>query len=312
MITIGFDIPMFTRVNGTVGKVFVTIIIFGWVFMVTGFSLVLYSRIHLLSSNPRIPHLLLLIIIANGFIVHTPGVVTAYLGNFAHAVRVRYVISKLEIVFYVQEISLSSLYIFLFARYLRGTSTMLKSEPAVQKTLVGLIVAQVVISAADVAMIVLLYQDLYLARKLLISLNYAVKVTVEFSVLNRLVRFSSKQRGDEQLQIYQDDLRGMDVTNASSDPERLDEMQSGVHGERSKMHESGTGSTGAVVRSLEISSEGRRDGLRVDVATQIGSFPARDSSSLLPSALSSGRSERNSIDESDRKYLGRSGINTPV
>lgn len=47
----------------------------GWVFMVTGQSVVLYSRLHLLAITPRVLRLVLCMIIVNGITIHITGTV---------------------------------------------------------------------------------------------------------------------------------------------------------------------------------------------------------------------------------------------
>lgn len=47
----------------------------GWVFMVTGQSVVLYSRLHLLAITPRVLRLVLWMIIINGVTIHVTGTV---------------------------------------------------------------------------------------------------------------------------------------------------------------------------------------------------------------------------------------------
>jgi len=47
----------------------------GWVSMVTGFSVVLYSRLHLVVHNPRVLQLVLAMIITDAFLFHVPTIV---------------------------------------------------------------------------------------------------------------------------------------------------------------------------------------------------------------------------------------------
>jgi len=47
----------------------------GWVSMVSGFSVVLYSRLHLVVRNPRVLQLVLAMIITDAFLFHVPTIV---------------------------------------------------------------------------------------------------------------------------------------------------------------------------------------------------------------------------------------------
>ena len=57
-----------TMINGIMSCI-------GWVFMVTGQSVVLYSRLHLLAITPRVLRLVLWMIIINGVTIHITGTV---------------------------------------------------------------------------------------------------------------------------------------------------------------------------------------------------------------------------------------------
>lgn len=57
-----------TMINGVMSCV-------GWVFMVTGQSVVLYSRLHLLAITPRVLRMVLWMIVINGVVIHTTGTV---------------------------------------------------------------------------------------------------------------------------------------------------------------------------------------------------------------------------------------------
>lgn len=57
-----------TMINGVMSCI-------GWVFMVTGQSVVLYSRLHLLAITPRVLRMVLWMIIINGVTIHITGTV---------------------------------------------------------------------------------------------------------------------------------------------------------------------------------------------------------------------------------------------
>lgn len=57
-----------TMINGVMSCI-------GWVFMVTGQSVVLYSRLHLLAITPRVLRMVLCMIIVNGVTIHVTGTV---------------------------------------------------------------------------------------------------------------------------------------------------------------------------------------------------------------------------------------------
>ena len=81
------------------------------------------------------------------------------------------------------------LYTVQFRKLIRQGSALM--DPAVKKTLVGLVVWQIFALGRDTSMAILLFSDYYLARQLHMPLNYALKVLMEFFVLNELITYSS-------------------------------------------------------------------------------------------------------------------------
>lgn len=134
------------------------------------------------------------------------------------------VISKLEILFYIQEIFLSSLYAFLFVKFI-GRESISNSNSEIisssskstsnqaKRTFLGLVAAQLLVLVCDITMIVLLYKGLYLARKLVMPFNYAIKVLLEYFVLNRLVRFSSTYTRGAVIQVEESESSGVQAVN---------------------------------------------------------------------------------------------------
>src|SRR5438034_7612728 len=62
-----------------------SLITVGWYVMVTGQSVVLYSRLHLVLHNPTTLRRVLYMIIINAVILHVPTTVLTYGSNFANA-----------------------------------------------------------------------------------------------------------------------------------------------------------------------------------------------------------------------------------
>lgn len=78
---------------------FLTLLYIGWILMVTGFSMTLYSRLHLIVFKNRILRALLAMVVVNGCIVHIPSVVTGYLDPTPQLIRANIILSKVEVVF---------------------------------------------------------------------------------------------------------------------------------------------------------------------------------------------------------------------
>ncbi|KAK4077556.1 hypothetical protein Purlil1_12318 [Purpureocillium lilacinum] len=136
------------------GYVQATIILIGWCTMITGQSLVLYSRLHIVLYNLRRLHYVLIMIIVDAIWLGVPVIVLVY-GTNSHNpkpfAQPYAIFEKLQLtVFFLQEVIISGLYIF-------ETTKPLKLQHAWK------------------------------------SLVYSIKLKAEFSVLNRLVEFSQRR-----------------------------------------------------------------------------------------------------------------------
>ncbi|KAI1478972.1 hypothetical protein F4774DRAFT_140206 [Daldinia eschscholtzii] len=164
----------------------------GWVVMVTGFSIVLWSRLHLvIPPSTRILRFVLAMIIIDGFLFHVPTVVFQYFMSNA-ATHARYlpymdVMERVQVLaFSVQETVISSIYIW-------GTLQMLKLSlnAKAKNTLAFLIIVQVAVVLADIPVIVLDYCNYFTLKAVIHSFIYAFKLQIEFVVLNEFKRLAN-------------------------------------------------------------------------------------------------------------------------
>ena len=163
-----------------------TFTMLGWVGTVTGFAVVLYSRLHLVTRSRRILRGVLGIIVADVFILHLPtmvaqiGVVTKHQPSWISWYPT---IEKLQIVgFSLQETIISGIYINAARRLVK------ESYNAHTKHRIRLLVlSQIVCILLNVPFIVLAYVDLFLLMTTLTSFAYAIKLKLEFIVLNQLI-----------------------------------------------------------------------------------------------------------------------------
>jgi hypothetical protein len=160
----------------------------GWVGMVTGFSMVLYSRLHLVNFTLKNPHILritLIMIITDAFLFHTPTIVFQFgLANqsthdqYASYLRV---MERIQIMgFSLQEITLTSIYIY-------GTLQIIKNSlnSKIRTTMVFLILIQVMVMCCDISVIALDYANYYMLKAVVQSFFYALKLQLEFVILNK-------------------------------------------------------------------------------------------------------------------------------
>jgi hypothetical protein len=187
LFTTAVLIQHYTSSNYLLSTVIIDI---GWVAMVTGFSFVLYSRLHLLKPNKMLLRVVLCCIVINGVLFHIPVVVTTLMGNVLSKPiigRIYAISSFMEIVFSVQETVLASTYIYLFLQYTKDS----RSEPETKRTLYLLIGAECAVLSTDLILNALLYTEFYLARTMIQAFISMLKLKVEFIVLNSLVKFAT-------------------------------------------------------------------------------------------------------------------------
>jgi hypothetical protein len=264
--------------------------------MVTGFSLVLYSRLHLILHSAKVLRVLLAVIVVNCVLVQSPLLILAFVGapRYVIFLKVATFMSHLEIIFSVQEIILSSLYIYLFIRFVRQGGA--KGVRSLKRTFYLLILAEVVIVVCDVALNVLLYYGWYLARRTILAFVYALKLQIEFLVLNRLAR--SRQAGEAQWQ----DL-GVDVGARTA----LPELRTSTHEDEKS---SPLSSPAKYPEAFSATSTGPSMNEEKPIII------SEDTGYLFKRGSQSGGKmhcvERNSIEELERRYLGRFGADSPV
>ncbi|PYI28777.1 hypothetical protein BP00DRAFT_254444 [Aspergillus indologenus CBS 114.80] len=165
----------------------VTLITLGWYTMVTGQSVVLYSRLHLVLPNARILRQVRYMITIDACLLHLPTTVLTYGSNLAPrkaAFIAGYnIMEKIQMTgFCLQEFILSALYIWETVRMLR-----LDPDRGKRKIMYQLVAINLIIIGLDLALLVIEYRDLYIMETMIKGVIYSVKLKLEFAVLGKLV-----------------------------------------------------------------------------------------------------------------------------
>jgi len=228
--SLGFLIKFFQLLNPgqDEGYVAVVLLTIGWYPMITGKlrtlyvstsrltvvgqSVVLWSRLHLLTNSRRILRWTLWMIIVNGSILHSITTVLTFGSNsnsLSHATLQRFVdgysiMEKIQMVgFFVQEVILSAIYIREAVRLLKlseavegdgrsfddGSGHHHLRNANVRKTMYQLLAINVIIITMDLALLGVEFANLYLIETTLKGVVYSIKLKLEFAVLGRLVQF---------------------------------------------------------------------------------------------------------------------------
>jgi hypothetical protein len=285
---------LFEAING---RISIITFGFGWPFMVTGFSLVLLSRLHLVVHSPKLLRFLLAVVIVDAMLVQFPVFIFSFIGAPQSVIFLKVVrfLSHFEVIFAVQEVRLSSLHIYFFIRFVKqGGSKVLRS---LKRTSYLLITAESIIIVCDLTVNILLYLNLYIPRKIILPFIHAVKLQIEFLVLNRLI--SSRQWMDVQLQDHEADVG---IRNAPLDNSRGSTQPSGLSDRNSSPLDSTEKYTESCGPVLTIGSLGHGREQRYKSRQVVVLFPP-----LCFTCGEVGRGDMDTIEELERRYLVRFG-----
>ena len=159
---------------------------FGWWGMVTGQSLVLYSRLHLVVRDERILRAVLIMIIVDFCVFQVPTTVQKFGSMDTNAgiwLTVYHVYERIQlVVFTLQELIISIIYI-------RAAVTWLSpGDPeGMRHTKQFLIYLNVLCIALDIAIVCEVFSGEWVYEEATQSLAYAIKLTLEFAVLNKVM-----------------------------------------------------------------------------------------------------------------------------
>ncbi|KAJ5921228.1 hypothetical protein N7466_009554 [Penicillium verhagenii] len=168
----------------------VTLSTAGWAVMVTGQSLVLYSRLHLVVMNRTVLRFVLGIIIFDAITMQTPQIVASYGAVYACQTgfpKFFNIWERVQLtVFFVQEIVISSLFIVQTIRLLMSYPSRSKRRTNI---MYQLIIINAVIILMDIALLGLEFSGQFIAQTVTKCFFYTVKLKLEIAVLSRLASF---------------------------------------------------------------------------------------------------------------------------
>lgn len=187
--TIGFMVKFFTRTDSVLS---VTVLTVGWWTMVTGQSVVLYSRLHLVLRDEQILARVLRMIVLNFFLLQVPTTILTYGANVVHTGSLAWVwgynvMEKVQLTgFTIQESLISTLYVVHTVRLLRlgADVTSRSNSRTIMYHVIGI---NCTIMAMDLLLLSLEYANQYAVQIVLKGFIYSIKLKLEFAVLGRLV-----------------------------------------------------------------------------------------------------------------------------
>lgn len=166
-----------------------TIILIGWCTMITGQSVVLYSRLHVILVNRKVLRAVLIMIMVNAAWLHLPVIVLVYGVNSSKPQlfeRTYDIYERIQLtVFFAQEVIISGIYLwqtrrlFLLERAIGNAKT--------KRTMMHLIYVNIIVILLDISIVSLEFAGQFDIQTAWKPLVYGTKLKLEFSVLNKLV-----------------------------------------------------------------------------------------------------------------------------
>ncbi|KAM5346536.1 hypothetical protein ACJ41O_009541 [Fusarium nematophilum] len=184
---VGWLIGYFDLTADFVGMLMASI---GWVLLITGQAVVLYSRLHLVLQNDSILRAVKWMIIFNAVVWHTLMTVLLFTISYRpDQGRNSYnavfnTMEKVQMLFFcVQEFIISGLYVW-------KTVDILKTAfGGTRRIMWQLFMINILIVFMDIALLVVQYTNHYLWQQGLKVVMYSIKLKLEFAVLGRLIEF---------------------------------------------------------------------------------------------------------------------------
>ena len=192
--------------------------------MVTGQSVVLYSRLHLVLRNPKVLRAVLWMIVVDAVVFHVSTTVVLFGSSYGDDQNgfngAWTVIEKVQMTaFCIQEFIISGVYVYETAKVLK-----IVSGGHTRRTMWELFIINVLIIVLDIALLVVEYLNLRVYEQSFKGVVYSIKLKLEFAILGKLVdivrhgdRALSNAIGDT-AEFVGDFRSPSDVTRVESNP----------------------------------------------------------------------------------------------
>ncbi|KAJ4293324.1 hypothetical protein N0V90_008606 [Kalmusia sp. IMI 367209] len=166
----------------------------GGMMMITGQSVVLYSRLHLISRGRSKDRWLLVLILIDLLVVQV-GATTLYAGSqSAHPEKylsIYKVWERFQVTsFFVQECVISGLYIYRTYLLMKSSATFRNADT--RQLLIHLVLVNLLVILLDVTILAFQYAGLYDIQTSWKTLAYSIKLKFEFYILNRLIELTKE------------------------------------------------------------------------------------------------------------------------
>jgi hypothetical protein len=186
--SMGFFFKFYNITSST--TLYITLIAIGWPCFITGQSLVLYSRLHLVARGTMAGgRWVLIMIIVDAIICHVPIIVLLYGANSSNPdpfLMPYSIYEKVQVtIFFIQEVIISGIYVYRTMKLLRSEGNIRGRNSRVVMT--HLVWVNLIIIALDITLLAIEYAGFYDIQTTYKAAVYSVKLKMEFSILNKLV-----------------------------------------------------------------------------------------------------------------------------
>lgn len=274
----------------------------GWVSNVTGFSVVLWSRLHLIVQDTRILKGVLAMIIVNGICLHTPvvvfefGLISKHHDTYVLPMEIMERIQ--QTIFTVQETIISGMYIYFTSRFLND------GYASHTRNVIRLLVCvQALVIAFDAGLTTFDYMNMFTLKCTLHPFVYALKLKLEFIVLNQLLSIAKKG--------LTPGLMGLDNDSDANSAEEKSERTSSIAGSRqgatfitkpalvrnSTASSSGVDSTKPIIHSVMVSPAAAAAAVVAQEEEDLFDVIGRPDNEIFRTATA--------VSDVERQYLGR-------
>lgn len=202
--------------------------------MVTGQAFVLYSRLHLVVRNRRTLRSVLFMIIFDACALHIPTIIFTYGSNSPHAdywTPKFNIMERLQLMgFCVQEFAIATVYIVSTVRLLGSIY-----HSMTRKVMLQLLLINCICIGMDIVLIGLEFTNNYVGEASIKPMIYAIKLKLEFAVLNQLMGLTkagfteeNRWQGRDQAASASHELRNRTLASqTTADPEAAPPRKAG-------------------------------------------------------------------------------------
>ncbi|CEL06417.1 hypothetical protein ASPCAL07522 [Aspergillus calidoustus] len=171
----------------------------GFILMVPNQSVVLYSRLHLISPDKIILQIVRWLIVGCLVLICIPTITlnsgSSYLPHSPQWVRAYFIMERFQITWFtIQECFISGVYIYYTTQLIRLVPSDDKRR---HKILLQLLVINVIVIVMDLVLVVLQYLNYYYTHVIFKATVYSVKLKLEFAVLGMLIAMVHRRGSDE-------------------------------------------------------------------------------------------------------------------